>query len=162
MRKRPPTSGSFSPERAREAGRRSAEARRQKQHPPGLVPADGGAATPALPIRPGAPPNEAPGLAGDSSLTPDEGRVVAGLWEEAENSSSATSRVQAFRELRSFYASLPKVEPVSVARGAVGPLKSEIARLARETGVDLEHQQAVSPAEAVAQDLARDSTFHRR
>jgi hypothetical protein len=87
---------------------------------------------------------------------------VAGLWEEAENSSSATSRVQALRELRSFYASLPKVKPVSVARGDVGPLKSEIARLARETGVDLEQSHAVSAAEAVAQDLARDSAVHRR
>jgi hypothetical protein len=57
---------------------------------------------------------------------------VAGLWEEAENSSSATSRVQALRELRSFYASRPKPEPVP-GQGPRGVNLADILELARKT-----------------------------
>jgi hypothetical protein len=47
-------------------------------------------------------------------------------------------------------------EPVVVARGDVGVLKAEIAALARELGVDVEQSRAVTAAEAVAEDLARE------
>jgi hypothetical protein len=47
-------------------------------------------------------------------------------------------------------------EPELVSDGPRGVSLVEVLRLAREAGVDVEHSQAVSPAEAVAQDLARE------
>ena len=73
--------------------------------------------------------------AGDSAGLADEDRVVAGLWLEAESSSSATSRVAALRELRSFYAVQRKPEP-AVPPGPRGISLAAVLELARECGIE--------------------------
>jgi hypothetical protein len=57
------------------------------------------------------------------------------LWEEAESSSSATSRVQALRELRAIYAAQPaEREPVEdVPKRGIS--LAEVVELAIATGV---------------------------
>jgi hypothetical protein len=110
VRKRPATSGSFSRERAREAGRRSAEARARKQA--GLDgQARGGASLRAERWWRYGPPTEVVGpldhkvheLSGSESFSARER-----LQWEAEHSPSATARVAAAKPLLD---DEPRVEP---------------------------------------------------
>ena len=71
---------------------------------------------------------------GESAGVADEDRVEARLWEEAESSSSATSRVQALRELRAIYASRPKPE-AAVPSGSRGISLAAVLELAQSLGI---------------------------
>jgi hypothetical protein len=96
---------SFTRDRARDAAMR-------RWHPPSPHRSDDATTPPATPEREGT----------EATARGPRGRVQVEehLWEEAANSSSATSRVQALRELRAMYAAQPEGVPVEeVARRGI-------------------------------------------
>jgi hypothetical protein len=143
----------FNRQRAIEAGRRSAEARRlARETPTPLSPADGGAGAP--PNGEGHPPPRAeahPRPASESEV-PDYRRLATDKLQELLESSSAIAALGAAKELLN---RTPKVEPEPLHVGPRGTDLREMVELARELGINTA-SAAVSAAEAVAQDLARE------
>jgi hypothetical protein len=85
---------------------------------------------------------------------PDYRRLATDKLQELLGSSSAIAALGAAKELLN---RTPKVEPERVGVGPGGGVSlAELNRLAAECGVDVERSHAVSAAEAVAQDLARE------
>jgi hypothetical protein len=71
------------------------------------------------------------------------------LWEEAANSSSATSRVQALRELRAIYAAQPERVPVEdVPKRGIS--LAAVVELAIATGV-ISVEEVLARAESVVE-----------
>jgi hypothetical protein len=151
MRKRPPTSGSFNGDRAREAGRRSAEARRlARQTPTPSVPADGAADVPPNGKGHPSPRAEAHSAAGDSGMTefPPDWTIddARGALRDSGTPAYVQQRIREWlhtkeQELAAKSEPEPKVGPRGVNL-------SDVLGLAAACGMDVDEMVRVAKAKA--------------